>query len=155
MVIKELEVTLNNPIETAVQGQMVETNKVLLIGPSRKNSAAASGLKRLFQRAIDSVNDGKEDSGKKKKDTQEDNSKKSPRELIPPKDVVNLLAAAKLEGETLQDAFDFFSNLCVNGCCQINGLEATSPNLDKIDYTDWENMLGEYVCNFLLDSLFR
>jgi len=154
--VKEFDVPLSVPIEISDgNGQMATVDSVLLIGPSRKNAKAASGLKRLVHRSISSSDtEASDDDKRKAKEEREKNKGKPIRELFPPADVINVVAASSLDGNTLDEMNGFITSLLSDGCCKMNGSNAKQGDLNKINMDDWEKISGEYVSNFLLNSLF-
>lgn len=151
--IKEKEYTLSNVIEIADGGEMIQVDTIKLKGPTFKDAAAASGLKRLIHQSLSRNASDEQPKAQTKETDSSDNEKKHISEILKPSDIVNTLASSALDGNTIVEAYGYFKSLCTSGCCEINGKNARSGDITKIDLDDWNEMLGVYVSNFLLNSL--
>lgn len=156
--VEEYEYQLKREIMIADNGGMVPVGSVLLIAPSAKNSRAATGLQRLVQQSLSAKASDKEptEEEKKKAQAQSDADRDKPiRERFPARDVVNVIAASDLSGNTLEDAKNLLFSLLTNGCAKMNDRDARQGDLDKLSLYDVQNILGEYVANFLSNFLFE
>lgn len=156
--VEEYEYTLKKPIEISSDGGMVEVLSISLIAPSRRNSNAASGLMRLVHQSLASRAKDKEptEDEKKKAEADKDKNKDKPiREIFPANDVVNIIAGSAMSGNTLDEAYGYLTSLLANGCGKMNDKGAKEGDLGKLSMYDWNQILGEYVSNFLSDSLFE
>ena len=158
MMVEEYEYQLKKEIMIAENGSMVPVGSVLLVAPSAKNSRAATGLQRLVQQSLSAKASDKEptEEEKKKAQAQSDADKDKPiRERFPARDVINVIAASDLSGNTLEDAKNLLFSLLTNGCAKMNDRDARQGDLDKLSLYDVQNILGEYVANFLSNFLFE
>lgn len=163
MMVEEYEYQLKKEITIADggaggSGGLVPVNTILLIAPAARNSKAATGLQRLVQQSLSSKASDKEVTPEEKKKAEEENEKnkdKPIRERFPANDVINILAASDLSGNTLEDAKGLLFSLLSNGCAKLNDKDAKIGDLEKLSLYDMQNILGEYVSNFLLNFLFE
>lgn len=161
--VDEFEYQLKKPIEISDggaggSGGMITVNSITLIAPSARNSKAATGLQRMVNQSLSASRTDKEPTAEDKKKAEEEaqkNKDKPIRERFPAKDVINILAASNLAGNTLEDANGFLFSLLSNGCAKMNDKPAKQGDLDKLGLYDLQNILGEYVANFLSSFLFE
>lgn len=163
MIVEEYKYSLRKKIDISDSGrdgtgEMITVDAIVLVAPSRNNARAASGLMRLVHKSLSSKSKGREPTDAEKKKAEEDkkiDKDKPIRELFPASDVVNILAGSELSGNTLDEAYGYLTSLLTGGCGLMNDKSAKDGDLGKLGLHDWNNILGEYVSNFLSDSLFE
>lgn len=159
--LKEIDITLKDPIELAVKsggtGELTECDTVTLIAPAGKHRKYVSRIKNFCGYYMDKnlekhlkrvrENPDKEKDAKEKKESDDDSKFDGPT-------LMSILTTTSIDKEdAMEIQFDLFQKLLEKGCGNIKNMEINSHLFDKFSYADLENLYGEYVVNFLLDSL--
>lgn len=145
--MKEIEITLNDPIEMAVGGTMKSVDTVLLIAPSAGHQKHAGRLKRICASTMLKESRKTEGAAAGAVAKDEDASK------LEWSDMVNILASAGDDNDILDDVYRTFFRLLNAGCGTIEGEQITQSVFDSIAFDDLERLFGEYAVNFLMSSL--
>jgi len=131
---------LTEKFEYASKGDMVQASFIELAPPTSKNMTECAALKQAFYRALPEGDD--------------DNSNENPgadeKIAITGSEVIALILRSKdVELITvLLHAHELFKSVGL-----VEGEEKlTKPLIDKISPDDFENMVGEYLINFILAS---
>ena len=136
-----------NPIDYHVGGDQVEAGFVTLLAPTSKNLAECARIKQGFMRAAVDISERNAKNGEDesdKKDESDSNSMPSGDEVmqmiyISNVDVTNLL----LE----------FKEMLKNVGLLEGEYKMTSPIINSLSPFDVENLLGEYISNFIAASM--
>lgn len=153
--IYELDFELPEPIEIAntKTGLMEKTSVVNLRAPSRKNAIEASRIKNLCTSAMMKASGGlSEDEKARIRIEQEKKSSQGiEEETLDGNGILTMLYAA---GETIDfdNLFKMFERLLCNGCGYILDQPITSGVLELLSFEDYEDLLGEFIANFLMRS---
>ena len=157
---KQIEVTLKDPINIAVKGEHQECDTVLLIAPASKHRAQASRIKNFCAYHVDKHLEAKRaqlDSGRleaaaeRKAEAESEGDDSGGFEAST---LMAILALVEVDDENaFETLYNLFQKMLEKGCGSINGTEITKHVFDKFSFQDLENLFGEYVVSFLLDSL--
>ena len=141
----EFQFELTQPIKYHANGDDVEATFVTLAAPSYKQMDKCVPLKQAFYRAAASMGDDSEDAVTTEVDVSPDKPSITPEELISlfyqsDEDMVKIV----LYGVEL---------FKVPSIAQVDGsVNMTQPLIEKLSQDDIENMLGQYMINFILAS---
>lgn len=128
---------LKATINYHASGENKEATAVILSAPSNKQRRAAARLKQFFFQAIKDLKSEDQstgDDGKKPKGS----------------DIVALLMMSDVD---IDDVHESFKDILTTGCAMIDGATSlTSLHYESLSYEDTEEMLGEYLVNFLIPS---
>ncbi|MCK5292964.1 MAG: hypothetical protein KAR39_13220 [Thermoplasmata archaeon] len=128
---------LKTPIDYHSGSENKEAVSVILSAPSNKQRRAAARLKQFFFQAI---NDLKTD------DQQASDDSKKPKGS----EIVALLMMSNIDANDVHDAF---KDIAISGCAMLDGAVSMNDSLyEKMSFEDTEEMLGEYLVNFLIPS---
>jgi hypothetical protein len=149
-----IEIDLLNPIEVDVDGMDQLAKQVELTAPSATHAGQASIIKnfcgRIMDQQIEKNKNRKqpEESGKKK------GAKSKKEERFSGETMIQILTMSILEEpEQLEKMYNLFRIMLCNGCGKVDGQDFTKYLFEQLSFKDMENLFGEYVVNFLLDSL--
>lgn len=136
--ISEFDYELDHPFQYSHKGDQSEASFVRLVAPTSKHSKECAVLKQAFFVAI--PKDAKGDDQKDVKVTGED--------------VLSMIAASK--DVDLGEVYAVARKLFTTGVAFVDGEEKLTTHLvDRMDQSDFECMLGEYLVNFTLASTLR
>ncbi len=133
---------LTEPFEYASGGDMVSANFIELTPPTSRNMTECSALKQAFYRAI--PEGGRDDDDKPEKEDTDD---------ITGSEVISMILRSKDVDliTVLLHAKELFKSVgLVDGEVKFG-----KPLIDLMDPDDFENMVGEYLVNFILASTLR
>lgn len=138
---QEFEYQLNQPLEYHSGGAVVEAKTLLCVAPSMNQLNQTAKLKQGFFKAL--------------KNAQQ--SRNQAQETQAPADVdlnADMVMGILYMGDIdLVDYFNDFKSLLINGVCKIDGLvDLSAHNLNKMAISDLEQLLGQYIANFLIPS---
>jgi NADH dehydrogenase FAD-containing subunit len=139
--LKEFDFILAESIEIHKHGQKVDAAKVLLKCPSSKHQRDRLIIKNGFMNN-DKAQDGGNQNAKKDDDF---------NELKESEKILGMLYSMK-KADQMGEILDAFKRLLVNGCGIVEGIALTETYIDEIDANDLDDMLGEYIVNFILPS---
>ena len=147
--IIELEVELLDPIKIGKDGHEEVCNAILLRCPSRKNAREAAKLKSAYHQAANKEVDVANLSPEQIQELQKVAEKvKTEKKKANPSEPINTIAAF---GE-LDKCLELLDALLCNGCGEAIGQKITNNILNKLSYEDYENLLGNFLVSFLLNS---
>lgn len=138
----EVTVELTEKFEYAFKGEQREAGFVLLYPPTMRQHSQAAALKQSISRIIASAVEGVERED-------EDENKDGKDSSITSKMVINTIySSACVEANVVwQQAKALFKE----GVALIDGEQKmTTPLVEKMSPDDFENLVGEYVANFIL-----
>ena len=128
---------LKTPISYHAGSDNKEAESVILSAPSNKQRRPAARLKQFFFQAIKDLkaeDQAANDDGKKPKGS----------------DIVALLMMSDVDANAVHDAF---KDIATSGCAMLDGAVSINDSLyEKMSFEDTEEMLGEYLVNFLIPS---
>ena len=139
--MKTFEYTLSDPVKFHRQGQTEESTLLVFQAPSAKNRKKVAKLKQGMMRAIDGIQgesvqnvDGKPED-------------------INPREVLALLQMSSVI--EYDEYLETFVGLMTSGVCRVDGSEImlNEKMLEDVTCEDLDNILGEYLVNFILGSL--
>lgn len=168
MYVSEIDVKLKMPITVGIDGVGTEIGTIKILGPSSRHSRQAAALKAMFSvpwramiEKIQKENPTEVDKAREeKKEKKEEGKKKdeSPRDFLTPQEVLDAISQYTDDNVKSRDALfvavEYLKDMLITGCAEVSGKDMTKTMFDKLSYADVENILGEYVATFLLDSLF-
>lgn len=168
--VSETAVKLNMPITIGRKdGTFDEVYEITIKGPTAGKSqrAAAAALQAMFEKPFNEEIERSKDTPeykaaqeKKKSEPVKagSDSDKSMRDFFDPSMVLRTISAYRdssvAERDAITVALNYLESLLTTGCGVVDGSPMGTTDFAKISYSDMKVILGEYVANFLLDSLF-
>lgn len=133
--------TLATPVPYQSGGENKDAKVIILSAPSNKQRRSAARLKQFFFQAIGSL-DNNSEAAQAKDAAKSEKPKGS--------DIVSLLNMSEVDCDEVHEAF---MKLMTGGCALVDGEEPmTSIVYDNLSFADTEEMLGDYLVNFLIPS---
>ena len=142
---REFEYTLQSNIGIHKDGEKQFCNKIVLKAPNSKQTEQRVMLKQAFMSAMEKSSSAK-DSASKGKDRTFDISECE--------QIISLIYM-NLTSKEIIDLFDAFKDLLITGCGKALEMALTAFAIDQIDSEDLDNMMGEFIVNFLIPSWMR
>lgn len=129
---------LKTPFEYHGNGENRTASVIILSAPSNKQRKPAAKLKQFFFQAINGLQgDEKADAEAKASDPKGS-------------DIVALLMMSNVDANDVHEAF---KGIITGGCAMVEGATSLTDSLyDKLSFEDTEEMLGDYLVNFLIPS---
>ncbi len=135
---EEITFQLKKHIHYSYEGEEIFGKFIILYSPTKKQMKECVFLKQAFFRAANSIkSDGTED----KDQTQE----------IKGQDIISLLYSSDADMHKV-----LLSGIALlkSGAAKIEGVkDMTSPMIEEMGHDDLENIIGEYIANFIVASL--
>jgi hypothetical protein len=151
MLKTEFEYTLECPYEkgNGKTGQVDEVKTIVLSAPFNRHRAHTSKIKKVMYSAIEyGQNKAAENRAEPDNDSDSDAGAGIDGHMI-----VGLMM---MGGCDISGCLDAFEKLCLAGVAKSNGTDImTSADFHNISDSDFENMLAEYISNFLLQLMKR
>lgn len=143
---EEFDFTLSKPVKYSYKGVDTDGTFIRLTEPTMKLMSKTVPFKAAFSAACVKIEDDKESS----EDIKKDNAEKS---TIDGKEMMGLLYAYT-SGNEMVNLFDRARKLFLTvGVASVEGsVDLTRSILETMSPDDFENMLGEYLVNFILAS---
>lgn len=140
---EEVMVELSTGFEYAFKGDTKTAEFITLMPPTFKQIDKIAPIKQAFVRAVTGLNSDK-DRDPDREDGDEDYKIKG-------LEVIGLLYQSDCDMvKVLLHAKELFSS----GAALVEGeAKLTFPLMEKMDVDDFENLLGEYIANFITPSL--
>lgn len=114
--------------------------ELILKAPSNRQRRQTAKLKQGFFRALNDIQNSKQDSGESSDNAEE----------ISGEAVLTIIMMSKVDFADYQDVF---RELLLNDIAFItDNQKLKSHNYDEISDTDSDKLMGEYIANFLLSS---
>lgn len=159
--LREIEVKLNDPVNVAVGGQMSEIDIVTIAAPSNRQRKSAIKVKQLYSRAkasnidrlVSRMTPEQLKAGEEARKDRQDEDSEEKTEKVTAKSVVDSIASSDIDMEEVMESLETL--LCglgtdgKGGCCTIGGVGLKRDLFADFSLEDSENLLGEYVSNFL------
>ena len=137
----EFEFALSRPITYHHNGQSEEASLLILKAPSYKQDEERTRIQQGFHRALTGLNSGGESK---------DKPVATEEVKIGGTDIFAIMLASAVDMVAFKKDF---KKLLTSGVCMVEGRESlTSPLYDKIYPEDLDNLMGEYIGNFILSS---
>ena len=134
----EITHELTTPFEYHGNGENKTASVIILSAPSNKQRKHAAKLKQYFFQAINSL------QGADKAEAEE--NAKDPKGS----DIVALLMMSDVDANDIHEAF---KGIITGGCAMVEGATSLTDSLyEKLSFEDTEEMLGDYLVNFLIPS---
>jgi TusA-related sulfurtransferase len=143
----ELNYTLKKSIQCQIQGENLDCNNLVCHAPTYNVRRQCQKIKQIFFEIIKSNQEklDKKKEGSETKVKTDDNDSK-----IEASDILNLFYTSDID---ISKAMDEFENLITSGLCKVEGQIQLNKNLlNKMALQDIENLFGEYVAFFLIES---
>lgn len=142
---EEVDFPLTKAFDYSLKGQTESATFIRLVAPSAKQLKHCTELKQAFYRAMSGI----QEKGSDRKEQPEPTDGK-----LEGKDIIRMLyISEKVEmSSILVSAIELFAS----GVAVVDGEEKaklTKPLIQEMSADDLENMLGEYLANFILRSL--
>jgi len=144
MYITDFTYKLINPVKFANNGKQDEIDYLVLSSPSANQLQHSRQLKQFIMRGIIEV------SSKQSTDNNDDEKKGKINSEI----VLLMIYGSSID---VNEYFNSFKRLLKTGIAKINGtdIELIPDLYDKLCGDDIDNILGEYVENFLIPSIMK
>ncbi len=137
--------TLTHSIEYSTNGDSREGRVISCTAPTSKQQRFRMELKQGFMRAITSLNSG--DSEPQKIDDGSGSKEPTGTEILMG------LYSSDID---MPEFMETFKKLACSGVCKIEGEEDLKEGtFDRMDPEDAENLLGDYLVNFILSSALK
>lgn len=137
---EEITFQLKKYIPYAYEGEEIDGKFIILYSPTRKQMEQCVFLKQAFFKAAKSIeSDGKQEKGESTE--------------IKGQDIMSLLYSSDVDMHKV-----ILSGIALlkSGVAKIEGVkDMTSPMIDKMGQDDLENIIGEYIANFIVASLMK
>jgi len=150
--LKQIEVSLNDPIEAHIRGEAQECEVVVLTAPASKHRSQVARIKNFCAYHVDkhiTARATPDDKGGKPAPAKGGDDEKFTGETL-----MTILALAQIEDENaMETVYNLFQKIIVDGCGSVHGETLNAHLFDKLSFDDMERMFGEYVVTFLLNSL--
>lgn len=141
--MSEFNYELKKPFSYAAKGEMVEAHFITVTAPSYKQMTNAAPIKQAFMTAITEVAE--------KEITKHADVEKSDDESVTGEQVLQLLYSSSSE---ITKVFLYAEQLFKSGAALVDGdQKLTSELMQKMDMTDFESLVGDYIANFIAPSL--
>jgi len=148
-----IEVKLVDEMKYDHQGEKKTAKFVTLNKPTAKNINLTSVLKNTFQSGAAVISERvKQDSSDVSSKSESENEDEDETLGISPSDAVSLFYNAE---NGIEKSMDAFKKLLKDVGLFDGDVNATSVMVDALSVEDFENLLGEYLVNFILASLFK
>lgn len=144
-ILKEKIVNLNSPIEYHAGGDSVEAGFVTLLAPTSKNLAECGRIKQGFMRAAVDISERSSNKEVDKKDDGDDDGS-----MPTATEVMQMIYLSSVDVSTL--LLEFREMLKNVGLLE-GEYKMTSPLISSLSPFDVENLLGEYISNFIAASM--
>lgn len=139
--IKEFTFNLSENVTYSNGSDQTESGYIVFTAPTSKNKKECRFLRQAFYRSINSL---------KSKNKDEDSTEKEINVDFKGSDIIDLFA---MGSEDLDKICEAAERLFLNGVAEIGGeVKLTRPIMDRIDPEDLDEMIGEYLRNFILRS---
>lgn len=141
--ISEYTFTLTKPFKYAFKGDQRDAGFVLLTAPTMLQHSQSSALKQSISKIVASAIEGIEDAG--------DGDEGEDKDVggVTAKMVINTIYTSTCVDANI--VWEQAKALFKQGVALIDGEQKlTDPLLLKMDTQDFENLVGEYVANFIL-----
>ena len=139
---KEFNFTLSTSIQYANKGEMVEASFISLKAPNSKLLNITSDLKQAFFRAFPKSSESQPSTEEKKKDDLELSG-----DMV--MTMISMSESVELKSVLLL-AKELFTQ---RGVALVDGeVQLTKPLIEEMDVDDFQDMVGEYLVNFILAS---
>lgn len=135
---------LEHSFEYALKGQTATASGIKLLAPTNKQMKFTAPLKQHFLRAARSIQMEQSDQGK-----EEELPESSSDEL----EVDDVLSILFLSDEDIMKPLLIAKELFKSGMALIDGeVKLTDPLIDLIDPDEFQELVAEYIINFILAS---
>lgn len=140
--MEEIRYELKNPFTYHYKGEEKEAQFITLNAPTMKHMKHREPLKQAFYQAVlDLQNNTTDDKPQTKSD-----------ETMKGEDILMLLRASQ-KVNTFQLGLHFVQLLISKGIALIDGSEpVTQKVVDDLDPEDFDNLMGDYLANFIAAS---
>jgi hypothetical protein len=137
-----IEYTLQQPVQYASKGELVEAMFVTLNPPTSRNMTECAQLKQAFFRALPKTGEVEVDAPEGEQAELTGEAVMTMITMSPDVELASVLVTGR--------------ELLTSGLALIDGEEKlTKPVLDNMSADDLEGMIGEYMVNFTLASALR
>ncbi len=147
MYITDFSYTLQHPVGFANNGSKDEITTIILSSPSANQLQASRKLKQHVMRGLMDISNRNKGNSETLDDTQADDEDVS----IDAKAYIAMLYSSSLD---IEEYFNAFKDLLRKGVAKINDTDVKliTDLYDELSPEDAENILGEYIANFLIPS---
>lgn len=143
---REFEYSLQVNISIHKNGEKQFANKIKLLAPSSAQRTNRCIIKQAFMNA-GKKSGGGDSSGSSQTQTSDDQD----IEITNAEQVAGMLYS-NLDYNEISRVMEAFIDLLTSGCGIALEERLTTFHIDQIDSEDLDNMLGEYIVNFLIPS---
>jgi len=143
--------TLKKPVELAKKGDVELVFELEIRAPTGQNRAQLIRLKQGFIKAIhDNIATHKQGAAPAPANATTDNESDNPFENTTPQEVIGVLYNSNVDLVLIQEEF---KKLLMAGGAFADGVQLTGYHLDRLDFDDFEAILGQYLKVFIAPSL--
>lgn len=141
-IVTEINVPLTTQVKYHNKGEDAEAQFIMMAAPTSKNMVECAIIKQCFTQAAVAVSKDAEGSSSDKEDKDDSG--------VNPKDIIQMMFASTTDMNKLWvSAKVLFKDVVL-----FEGeVKASVPLIDKISIDDLQNMLGEYLVNFIAASM--
>lgn len=139
---KEIKIELKTNLPYAYKGEKLEGTFITLIAPAYKQFEYCVPLKQMVFRVMAKMADSSDG------DTNDETDSES---ALKGRDLISMMYQSD---EDMIKFLLYGERLLLSGIAQVEGCEKlTTPLRKSMDSEDFENVLGEYIVNFILASV--
>jgi hypothetical protein len=144
----EITFALSNPIEYSKGGEFYTCHELTLLAPSYNNRKQCQKLKQLFFKIVkDNAEKNKDESDSRKKRDRDDNEDN----VLEGSDITTIFFMSDVD---IDEVMDIFEKLLISGVCKLDdSITLNNSLMGKMSLGDIEKIFGEYMSNFLVQSL--
>jgi len=141
-----MKFVLGEPLQVARKGEQELIYNITLNAPTAKVRTHIIRLKKLFLKAITSVNTGQKESGAEAGEKENNDELKG----------AQIIALMYLSDVNVLEFHDLMKELVLSpGVAMLDDVKMTNHLYDQMDLDDTESLIGEYFASFLAPSLMR